>query len=290
MLNAFTVDLEEWYQGLTSTNRQVERWPMLESRAVSATRHLLRLLREYNITATFFVLGYLADQCPELVAEVMDEGHEIGIHGYYHRFVHQMTAGEFAAEVQRSIQAVQLITGELPLGHRAPYFSFNQHTPWAFTVLAEHGLRYDSSIFPTRNMLYGYPGAPRFPYRLDNGLLEFPASTWRVLGRNLPVAGGFYVRTLPYPLIRQAITALNRQGQPAVLYLHPWELDLEQPIGRVTPRERITHFHGRRGLEGKLRRLFEDFRFGPLRAFLERAEVLPTIAHSSQPTWSPLAN
>ena len=94
MLNAFTVDLEEWYQGLTSTNRQVERWPMLESRAVSATRHLLRLLREYNITATFFVLGYLADQCPELVAEVMDEGHEIGIHGYYHRFVHQMTAGE----------------------------------------------------------------------------------------------------------------------------------------------------------------------------------------------------
>jgi polysaccharide deacetylase family protein (PEP-CTERM system associated) len=269
-VNAFTVDLEDWFQGLTSTNSKVAQWPSLESRVVSATHALLDLLRAYRVQATFFVLGYVADRRPALVERIHAEGHEIGVHGYLHRFVSRLTRDEFAAELERSVQVVERVTGERPLGHRAPYFSVNAGTPWVFDVLQTHGMRYDSSVFPTRNMLYGFPGAPRFPHRLPGySLIEFPLSTVRLGGINWPMAGGFYLRALPYAFIRWGIARLNRQGQPAIMYMHPWELDTGQTYGRVTPRERITHYYGRGRLEAKLRRLFTEFRFGPLRSMLE---------------------
>lgn len=268
-LNAFTVDLEEWFQGLTSTNPLVEQWPYFESRVVPATRHLLNILRGYNIKATFFVLGYVADRCPALIEQIAADGHEIGLHGYYHRFVFRLTPAEFAREVEQNIKAVERITGEVPVGHRAPYFSVNSQTPWAFEVLARHGVRYDSSVFPIHNPLYGFPDAPRFPYRpAGQTLVEFPASTVRIGGVNWPVAGGLYFRTGPYSLFRWALKKINRQGQPVVMYLHPWELDVGQSYYHVTPRERITHYYGRRRLEAKLHRLFSDFRFGPLQQLL----------------------
>ena len=254
-MNAFTVDLEEWFQGLTSTNRLVERWDSFESRVVPATRRLLDILRAHQVQVTFFVLGQVADRYPALIERICAEGHEIGVHGYYHRFVWRLAPEEFACELERSIAAITSITGERPLGHRAPYFSINATTPWAFDVLQAQGLRYDSSVFPTRNPLYGYPGAPRFPYRVkgpelvDHDLIEFPLSTVRLGGTNWPIAGGFYLRALPYALVRWSISRLNHQGQPAVMYVHPWELDLGQRYNRVTWRERLTHYHGRSGLE-----------------------------------------
>ncbi len=261
-MNAFTVDLEDWFQGLTSTNRQVDRWPVFENRVVPATQKLLRILAVHKVRATFFVLGYVADQHPDLIAKIRADGHEIAIHGYYHRFVYRLTPDEFSVELARSIEAVARITGEAPVGHRAPYFSINARTPWAFACLQAQGLRYDSSIFPTRNMLYGFPGAPRFPYRVDGAaLVELPASTIRAGGVNWPIAGGFYVRALPYAVIRRAVAGLNAAGRPAIMYVHPWELDLGQNYRRVTLRERITHYHGRRGLEAKLHRLLADFHF-----------------------------
>ncbi len=266
--HAFTVDLEDWFQGLTSTNPQVEHWPEFESRVVPATRRLLELLRRRRVLATFFVLGYVADHHPHLIAEIQNEGHEIAIHGYFHRFVNRMTASEFAAEIERSITAVSRITLTRPRGHRAPYFSVNQDTPWFADVLLDHGLEYDSSIFPVRNLLYGFPAAPRFPFRLPNGLLEFPASTARWLGRNWPIAGGFYVRSLPFWVIRRAIQALEAQGQPAIMYVHPWELDLEQDYAQVTLRERVTHYHGRATLGEKLEQLFAEFDFAPLETLM----------------------
>lgn len=273
MKNAFTVDLEEWFQGLTSTNPLVEQWPSFESRVVPATERLLAILREHGVTATFFVLGYIADHCPALIEQVVDDGHEIGIHGYYHRFVTKLTPDEFAEEIDESIAAVQRITGKLPLGHRAPYFSVNASTPWAFEILASRGLRYDSSVFPTKNMLYGFPGAPRFPYWMDvHDLWQFPAATVRLLGRNVPVAGGFYTRTLPYSVIKWAIGRINAQKQPAIMYIHPWELDTGQRYNKVTPRERLTHYHGRRSVERKLHRLFSDFEFAPLQTLVEELE------------------
>lgn len=274
--NAFTVDLEEWFQGLTSTNPQVARWPEFESRVVPATEHLLALLRQHNIRATFFVLGYVADAHPHLIERIAAEGHELGIHGYYHRFVYRLTRDEFAREIDMSIAALERITGMSPAGHRAPYFSINASTSWAFDVLVARGIRYDSSVFPTRNILYGYPDAPRFPYRpAGHALVEFPATTMRAAGRNWPIAGGFYNRLLPYALVRHGIRQVNAEGQSAVLYIHPWELDTGQRYGQVTLRERITHYHGRRGLEKKLHRLFADFRFEPLYKVLEQGNWLP---------------
>jgi polysaccharide deacetylase family protein (PEP-CTERM system associated) len=270
-MNAFTVDLEDWFQGLTSTNPQIDKWGSFESRVVPATQSLLKMLRSHQVQATFFVLGYVADQYPALIEHIRADGHEIAVHGYYHCFVSQSTPDEFARDLERSIQAVECITGETPLGYRAPYFSINGGTPWVFDILKAQGLRYDSSLFPTRNMLYGFPEAPRFPHRLpvdDHSLVEFPLSTVRLGGINWPIAGGFYLRTLPYGFVRWGISRLNRQGQPAIMYMHPWELDLGQHYNQVTPRERITHYHGRRRLEGKLRRLFTDFRFGPLSSLL----------------------
>lgn len=276
-MNAFTVDLEEWFQGLTSTNPQIDRWPTLESRVVPTTERLLEILRQHRVEATFFVLGYVADKYPDLVARVHDAGHEIGVHGYYHRFVSRLTPDEFAEELERSMCVVERITGEAPLGHRAPYFSVNADTHWAFEHMQDVGIRYDSSVFPARTTLYGYPYAPRFPYVIDGTtLMEFPLSTIRFGRATLPIAGGFYVRALPYTLIRWGIRRLNEQGQPAIMYVHPWELDLEQKYRRVTLRERITHYYGRGSLEQKLHRLLSDFHFTSLRTILENQPVAVT--------------
>jgi polysaccharide deacetylase family protein (PEP-CTERM system associated) len=265
--------LEEWFQGLTSTNPQVDRWPTLESRVVPATQHLLRLLRAGEVKATFFVLGAVADRHPDLIEAIAAEGHEIGVHGYFHRFVYKLTPAVFDEELGRSIEAVMRITGTPPLGHRAPYFSVNAATPWAFARMAAHGLVYDSSVFPTRNMLYGFPSAPRLPYRVaGHDLWELPASTVRLVGRNWPVAGGFYVRALPYSVIRAALRRLQRAGEPAILYVHPWELDLDQRYTQVTPRERVTHYWGRAGLAAKLERMFDEFSFTTLRAVVAQLE------------------
>jgi polysaccharide deacetylase family protein (PEP-CTERM system associated) len=281
--NVFTVDLEEWFQGLTSTNPRVDLWPALESRVVAATQQLLALLRRNQVRATFFVLGYVADQYPALIEAIRSDGHELGVHGYYHRFVTKLTPDEFSVELARSIEAVIRITGEAPLGHRAPYFSINATTPWAFGCMEAQGLRYDSSVFPTRNLLYGFPGAPRLPYRAPGRRLwELPASTVQWLGGTWPVAGGFYMRALPYPVIRAALRRLQRAGEPAILYVHPWELDLGQHYRQITPRERVTHYFGRRGLAAKLERLLSDFQFTTAGELVRQLELDAASAPSVQ--------
>ena len=272
--NVFTIDLEDWFHGLTSTNRQPEIWPGLESRVVQNTLRLLELLAEYGIKATFFVLGEVAASFPDLIQQIDAAGHEIGVHGFAHKKVHDLTPTEFAAELDRTLSLLQPLVNQEIIGHRAPYFSINENTLWAVNTLCERGFQYDSSFFPTRNMLYGYPKAPRFPHRIEKSektkpgdvdhLIEFPLSTVRFLGVTWPVAGGFYIRTLPYPVVHQAIKRLNHQGKPAIIYMHPWELDIHQSKPVATLRERITHYHGRKGLESKLRRLFTDFLFQPL--------------------------
>lgn len=275
-LNAFTVDLEDWFQGLTSTNPLVDQWPAFESRVEENTRRLLTILSERNVRATFFVLGYVADSHPGLIEEIAAEGHELGVHGYFHRFVSRMTADEFAQELDQTLAAIERITGITPTGHRAPYFSLNANTPWAFEVLESRGFSYDSSVFPTKNMLYGFPEAPRFPYKVQgHEIVEFPATTLSFAGKKWPIAGGFYNRALPYAVIRHGIRQVNEQGEPAVIYIHPWELDTGQTYDQVTFRERITHYHGRRGLEKKLVQLLTDFQFGTLQDLL--AQMKPSL-------------
>lgn len=271
MVNALTIDLEDWYQGLTSTSRRIDQWPRFENRVVENTERILEILGQASVKATFFVLGYVADQFPNLIQRVADDGHEIALHGYHHQHVHRLTLDQFCRDVALGMEAVQQASGRKVIGFRAPMFSINGSTNWALQELCAMGFRYDSSMFPIRNFYYGNPNAPRHPYRPLEGsaFMEFPLATVRIIGINWPVGGGFYVRTLPYQLIRAGIRHLNQEGQPAVMYVHPWELDLEQRYYQVTFRERITHYHGRTSLQNKLCRLIQDFDFAPLDKLLD---------------------
>lgn len=274
--NAFTVDLEDWYHGLTSTNRQPHLWPRLESRVVANTEHLLDFLAVHNVQATFFVLGEVAEQYPDLIRRVVAAGHEIGVHGYAHEDIRRLTPERFAAKLDRTLEVLASLVSQPIIGHRAPYFSIERSTLWALDILAERGFVYDSSVFPTRNMLYGYPDAPRWPHRVQTRictLVEFPASTVQVAGLTFPVVGGFYARAMPGRLTRWAVRRLNSEGVPAIAYVHPWELDTGQRYSRVTPREQVTHYHGRHGLQAKLHQLFQDFEFGPLYDLLDLVDA-----------------
>jgi len=269
--NALTVDVEDWHHCMVDDYRT---WSSYEDRIVHSTTKVLRLLRETGARATFFVLGYVAARHPELVAQIRDAGHEVASHGYHHQFVYHLTRDEFRADVERSIQVLQEVTGERPLGYRAPFFSITKRSWWAFDVLAEVGFRYDSSIYPVFNHRYGIPDAPRFAHRIEfdgkGGLLELPISTVRI-GFNLPVGGGVYFRFLPYRLMRMFVKQINREEKPALLYFHPWEMDPDQPVLEGLP----VLFKARRYLnldraENKWRSLLSDLEFAPVSEVFQR--------------------
>jgi polysaccharide deacetylase family protein (PEP-CTERM system associated) len=269
--NALTIDLEDWYHALISTSRHIERWPNYENRVVANTERLLDLLSRFGVKATFFVLGYVAQQYPDLIRRIANEDHEIALHSYYHQRVYQLKPDQFREDIERTREVVQRASDKRVQGYRAPMFSIKNSSLWVLEALCKMGFRYDSSIFPIRNMYYGIPEAPRFPYQPFNNssFVEFPLATIKMFGINWPIGGGLYLRTLPYSIIRGGIRKLNRQGKPAILYVHPWEFDLEQRFNKMTPRERITHYHGRASLEGKIIRLMGDFKFAPLSDLLD---------------------
>jgi len=263
-VNALTIDVEDWYQGLEI---EAEQWENYESRIGESLPRLLDLLAEHHVRATFFVLGWTAERRPDLIRRIQALGHEIGTHGYSHRLVYRLERSEFAEDLRRSIALLQEITGSPVTAHRAPFFSITRESLWALEVLVEQGIKVDSSIFPVRNYRYGIPDAPRGPYlyRKDGSQLAiFPLSTIRIFGSNFPVAGGFYLRLLPYPLIRRAFLSINREGLPAILYIHPWELDPDHPRIPLPRRIALPHYYNLRGTEKKLRRLLDAFTFAPL--------------------------
>lgn len=264
--NAFTVDLEDWYHGLTKTLATPELWPSLPKRAENTIPLLLNLLSDSGVRATFFVLGDLAEKHPKLIKRICDQGHELGNHGYLHRPVGQLSPKEFKKDLEKTNAIIKKLTGISPIGFRAPQFSINQNCTWAFEVLAEIGFEYDSSVFPTRSLFYGYPGASRKPYKplLNCNIMEYPVATTRICKLTVPVAGGVYNRMLPYSLIQWSMKRINQEEYPAVIYLHPWELDRKQPRIPVSFRERITHYGRRDSLDHKLKSLFLDFEFLPL--------------------------
>ncbi|MFY9572161.1 MAG: XrtA system polysaccharide deacetylase [Blastocatellia bacterium] len=266
--NALTIDFEDWYQGLEIPHTQ---WDGYEDRVVQAGHRLLRLLKETETRATFFVLGYVAEQHPEIVREIAAAGHEIGTHGYSHTLIYQQTPELFRRETDRTIKLLEDLTGQQVLGHRAPFFSITRDSLWALEVLGELGIRYDSSIFPVLNYRYGIEDAPRWPYKIAAGeqnLVEFPISTLQLLGRNLPIAGGAYFRIYPYALTRRAFRSVNRKGFPAVFYVHPWELDPEHPRIPLPRRISLTHYFNLQRTEGRLKRLLRDFSFAPMKEVL----------------------
>ena len=272
-MNALTIDVEEWFQ-VTNLRERIscEQWDHCESRILVNMARILRLLSLTNIKATFFILGWIAEKKPEVVQLIHAGGHEIATHGYSHRSLTELSPEEFKAEIEKSLERLEKITGQKVIGFRAPNYSINPDTIWAFNVLSEMGIKYDSSIFPVKHDRYGFLTAPRFPFYIDlkeNGeLIEFPLSTIRMWGNNIPVAGGAYLRFYPYWFIRLAIKKLNKIGKPAIVYLHPWEIDADQPRVELSFKSKFRHYGNLLMTEKKLSKLLKDFEFGTVRQVL----------------------
>ncbi|EPF19858.1 MAG: DUF3473 domain-containing protein [Microcystis aeruginosa L211-07] len=268
MLNALTFDVEDYFQVESFTNIvSREDWSQYPIRVVENTQRILNLLREYKTHATFFVLGWVADRYPELVQEIAADGHEIATHGYWHQLIYRQTPEEFATDLENSLEAIQKALGSYSVvGYRAPVFSITNQSLWALDILQKHGIKYDSSIFPVAvHDRYGISNADRFANEIGEGLWEFPPSTVQLGKRNLPVAGGGYFRLFPIPLTRWAIRQINDEGQPAVIYLHPWEFDPEQPrIKGASLLSRFRHYLNLDQTENRLRMLLEEFQFASM--------------------------
>ncbi|MFQ5752627.1 MAG: XrtA system polysaccharide deacetylase [bacterium] len=277
MHNVFTVDVEDYYM-VTAFKDIVKYkdWPTYQSRVEDNTKKILELLAANKITATFFVLGWVAKRYPSLVREIQSEGHEIASHGYNHRLIYEMTPDEFREDVHKSKSILEDITGGQIKGYRAASYSIVQATLWALDILIEEGFLYDSSIFPIRHDLYGLPDANRFHHIIErNGgkLHEFPATTSRILGQNLPIAGGGYLRLFPLSATKAVVRRVNRkERKPVIFYVHPWEVDVDQPRlnGRLLSKAR--HYLNLKSTMPKLAALLGEFKFVPLSGLLVGSE------------------
>jgi polysaccharide deacetylase family protein (PEP-CTERM system associated) len=264
--NILSIDVEEWFQ-VENLKQAIapKGWAYCEKRLPFNILEILALLEEKGIKATFFVLGWIAEKYPQIVETIDQKGHEIASHGYAHKLVFTQSEEEFREDVKRSIEVLGKLTGKQIIGYRAPSFSINQECSWAYEILFELGIRYDSSIFPVKHPHYGIPTAPRFPFEIElknqKSLKEFPLSTIRLLGLNLPVAGGAYLRILPYWYNHWGIKRLNREGRKAVVYLHPWEIDPGQPREIVSFSKRFRHYTNLDIMKEKIKKLLEDFDF-----------------------------
>lgn len=268
MINAITIDVEEYFH-VHAFDGVIDRrnWDAFPSRVVESTHCILRLLREFTTQGTFFVLGCVAERHPKLIRDIAEDGHELATHGYGHQSVHQLTPEDFRSDVERSLAAIhEAYPAANVQGYRAPSFSITEDTSWAFDTLAAMGLLYDSSVFPIRmHDRYGIHSAPRFAHAVSSGLVEIPLSTVRAFGHNWPVAGGGYFRLAPIWLTKWGIQRINREGQPAVVYLHPWEFDPQQPrISGAPLKSKFRHYVNLKHTEDRLRRLLQQFSFGPI--------------------------
>jgi polysaccharide deacetylase family protein (PEP-CTERM system associated) len=285
MLNAFTVDVEDYYH-VSAFERSIARsaWGTFESRVVANTQRLLDLLARHQVRGTFFVLGWVADKFPRLVREIIAGGHEVGSHSYWHRLVYETSPLEFREDLRRSIRAIEDAGGVRVECYRAPSFSITRRSLWALEILAEEGIRIDSSIFPVRHDRYGIPDAePSIHVRSTPAgtLMEFPPAVARLGGLRLPVGGGGYFRLYPLWLTKHCLRQINAQGRPFMFYTHPWELDPRQPrLAAAGPLGRWRHYVNLARTESRLDRLMGAFGFGPLRAVVEQSQarvVAPNI-------------
>lgn len=280
-VNALTIDVEDYFQ-VAALAEAVDRddWHSMEYRVEANTHRLLELLDRHNTRATFFTLGWVAEKSPQLVRDIQKAGHEVASHGYSHQLIYNQPPEVFREETRRSKQILEDITGEPITGYRAASYSITNQSRWALDILAEEGFVWDSSIFPVHHDRYGMPGTPRWPHRLitDKGyeLAEFPLSTLKFPGYTLPIAGGGYFRLFPYWFSRWGLGSINRQGQPFVFYLHPWEVDPGQPRLDVKWFSRFRHYNNLDVCEQRLDKLVGHFRFTTMGDVLRNQQLLET--------------
>ena len=275
MINALTIDLEPWHAAeLVDRYLPTPKKDQIEE----AIMPILDLLEKYKTKATFFVLGTVAEKYPSIVSEIYEKGHEVASHAYSHKTLYALGEKEFEIEIKKSVKLLASITGEKPIGFRAPSFSIDNSTKWAFRVLEENGFKYDSSIFPVKTMLYGMPEAPLHPYRPsmadvaqenhDSKIVEFPLAVLK-LGKNLPIAGGFYLRVLPLWFLKFAIRRVNKE-RAAVLYIHPWETYPDTTrLSNMSLFSRFVTYYGINSALAKFEGLLKEFEFEPLCNFLD---------------------
>jgi polysaccharide deacetylase family protein (PEP-CTERM system associated) len=283
VLNALTVDVEDYFHA-SAFEQSVARdsWDRLESRVVRNTERLLDIFAERGIKGTFFVLGWVAERFPDLTRAIDRDGHEIASHGYAHQLVHATSPAAFREDLRRSRLALESVIGKPVLGYRAPSFSITARSMWALDVLIDEGYFYDASIYPIRHDRYGIPGYRRHIHRVERAggsIWELPGSTIRLHTMNLPVGGGGYFRVLPYKWTAEGISRLNRhERQPAIFYIHPWEIDPEQPRMAGSFISRFRHYRNLQKTEPRLQQLLSEFRFGTVSDVLATVTGQPALA------------
>jgi len=263
MKNMMSVDLEDWFcvnnlRGIIN----YDEWHQCEQRVKVSTHRLLDLFDKYHTTATFFVLGWIADRYPELVQQISDRGHEIASHGYAHLLLTRITPEVFREDLAKSLTLIRQISGQPVTGFRAPSFTVTSKTLWALDIMMEMGITYDSSIFPVGfHPDYGMPASPLAIHSIGATLMEIPLSCAEILGQKIPCSGGGYFRLFPYQVSRRLISACNKQGRPVVFYIHPWEVDPGQPKMNLPALKQFRHYNNLGKTYGRLERLLADFQF-----------------------------
>jgi polysaccharide deacetylase family protein (PEP-CTERM system associated) len=268
IVNAMTVDVEDYFQ-VSAFEEQITRnqWSNYPPRVEDNTLRLLDLFDRFDVKATFFVLGWVAERFPRLIRQISKQGHEVGSHGPMHERVSSLSPTDFRRGVVQTRSLLEDITGASVIGYRAPSFSIGPDQTWAWEILAESGHRYSSSIYPGQLDHYGFSGAPRRAFWVEDAdILEIPVSTLDVAGKRMPVGGGGYFRLYPYWVFSAGIHWLNaRERLPAMFYLHPWEIDPAQPrVSGLSRKTRFRHYLNLHKTEGRLNRLLHDFQWGPM--------------------------
>ncbi len=267
LINALTVDVEDYFQvSAFSKNISPCDWDSIAPRVEQNTHNLLDMFAEKNIVATFFVLGWVAERFPKLVKKINELGHEVASHGYSHQLIYNQSRDVFREETLRSKELLENIIQKPVLGYRGASYSITKQSEWALDILFEAGFKYDSSIFPVRHDRYGIPDAPRFPYLAEtpqkNKIIEFPLTSFKIMGTQLPIAGGGYFRLFPYWFTRFAFNKIHEtENRPFIFYLHPWEIDPKQPRIKGSLLSRFRHYNNLKKCKIRLNRLLNDFEF-----------------------------
>lgn len=267
--NALTIDVEDYFQAFKMRKIKINETKRIYQD--KGTEKILGILKRQNIKATFFINGTFAEKNKDLVKKIDENGHEIGIHSYTHRKINELSLSEFSRELRKAKEIIERIIDKKVMGYRAPAFSFDEKDPEYTKILIDHGFLYDSSTNPISKAFHGHPGYNHSFHRAsyeEKSLTEFPIATLPIMGQRLPWAGGLYLRIFPYSVFKRGLKYINKTSGPAVLYIHNWELDPEQPRIPCKPVLRFIHYYGLSRIEKKFDKLTKDFCFAPIKDFL----------------------